>query len=105
MGQLEHVELREIDYDPAVFDSVGPAPSPLAVAAGTVDVGCVSEVPVLRGRRGLLRRGSVEELEALGVEGLRDDGVRVMRRQLPLWEAWVLSSGVGARGGRTAWNM
>ena len=107
MVQLEHLELREIDYarfDDVVDGPVGPAPSSLFVAGGT-EVGPGSEVPVLRGRRGLLRRSSVEKLGGLGVEDLRDDGIRVMRRQLPLWEAWVLSSTRGGRNGRAAWNM
>jgi hypothetical protein len=111
MRQLEHLELREIDYahfENGSFDgSVGPAPSALNDEGGTVEVG-VSAVPVLRGRGGLLKRSSMEKLGALGVEDLRDDGVRVMRRQLPLWEAWVLSSDGRKNGngnGRVAWNM
>lgn len=116
---LDHIELREIDYD-NYFDSIvstgmdvsnvgpvgvfGPGPSPLTVSAGTAEVGSAG-VPALRGRRGLLRRDSVEKLRDLAVEDLGDDGVRVMRRQLPLWEAWVLSSmGRSGRNGRS-WNM
>ncbi|KAJ5338222.1 hypothetical protein N7452_004950 [Penicillium brevicompactum] len=115
---LEHLELREIDYA-SHFDSVvttgaevsdigpigvsGPACSPLTVSAGTAEVGTAG-VPTLRNRRGLLRRDSVEKLRGLAVEDLKDDGMRVMRRQLPLWEAWVLAlTGIG-RNGRS-WNM
>lgn len=115
---LEHLELREVDYA-SHFDSVvttgaevsdigpigvsGPACSPLNVSAGTAEVGTAG-VPTLRNRRGLLRRDSVERLRGLAVEDLKDDGMRVMRRQLPLWEAWVLAStGIG-RNVRS-WNM
>ncbi|CAG8048320.1 unnamed protein product [Penicillium olsonii] len=115
---LEHLELRDIDYDSNTYSPItgadisdsGPfrnlarVPSPLTVSAGTAEVGS-ADVPALRGRRGLLRRDSVEKLRGLAVEDLGDDGMRVMRRRLPDWEAWVLSpTRRGGRNGR-AWNM
>ncbi|KAG0153182.1 hypothetical protein PDIDSM_5032 [Penicillium digitatum] len=114
MGQLERLVLKDIDYT-AHFDSVtvsngvevlddypaGPVPSSLTVATGTssaaqspTTVLLTSDgLPALiRGKLLPLRRTSFERLRALSSQDLGDDGVHVLREQMSLWEAWVLSA-------------
>lgn len=127
MDQLERLVLRDIDYA-AHFDAVAvsngvevfdeypvPEPSSLTVAAGTASgVQSPATTPLgpdgshafVGGRCLPLRRASFERLRALSYEGLGDDGVHVLREQIPLWEAWVLSAPHRARrNGRSHWNI
>ncbi|CAI7663672.1 unnamed protein product [Penicillium glandicola] len=128
MEQLERLVLKDIDYA-AHFDSVavsngvevfddypaGPVPSSFTVATGTSSgVQSPTTSPLepdglptsVRGRRLPLRRTSVERLRALSSEDLGDDGVHVLREQMPLWEAWVLSAPHQLeRNDQSHWNM
>ncbi|KAJ5964311.1 uncharacterized protein N7479_004187 [Penicillium vulpinum] len=128
MEQLERLVLKDIDYA-AHFDSVaisngvevfddylaGPVPSSLTVAAGTSSgLQSPTTTPIVpnslphlvKGRRLPLRRTSLERLRALSSEDLGDDGVHVLREQMPLWEAWVLSAPHQVkRNGRSHWSM
>jgi hypothetical protein len=113
MERLARLDLREIDYA-ANFDALGidsgveifdphptgPISSSVSVATGTSP----PEAPLLATfgtnghHRALVpgdRRRSWEKVRGLGVEELGDDGIRVYRDQVHLWEAWVLS---GLRG-------
>ncbi|KAF3387733.1 hypothetical protein F1880_000787 [Penicillium rolfsii] len=114
MERLTRLDLREIDYaanfDALAIDSgveiydphpVSPISSSLSVAAGTSP----PERPLLPafGTNGLWhhpalalggrlsRRRSLDKVRNLTVEELGDDGMRVHRDQVHLWEAWVLS--------------
>ena len=128
MEQLERLVLKDIDYA-AHFDSVavsngvevfddypaGPVPSSFTVATGTSSaVQSPTTVPLasdglpalVGGRRLPLRRTSLERLRALSSEDLGDDGVHVLREQMPLWEAWVVSAPHQVRrNGRPHWSM
>ncbi|KAJ5459459.1 hypothetical protein N7530_011403 [Penicillium desertorum] len=127
MEQLERLVLKDIDYA-AHFDSVfvsngvevfddypaGPVPSSLTVAAGTSSAQSPTTTPLvsdgfpalLRERQLPLRRTSLERLRALSSEDLGDDGVHVLREQMPLWEAWVLSAPHRVkRNGQSHWSM
>ncbi|KAJ5448143.1 hypothetical protein N7445_002964 [Penicillium cf. griseofulvum] len=128
MEQLERLVLKDIDYA-AHFDSLaisngvevfdnypaGPVPSSLTVAAGTFSgVQSPTTTPLspdglpgyIRGRYLPLRRTSLEKLRALSSEDLGDDGVHVLREQMPLWEEWVLSAPHQVkRNGRSHWSM
>ncbi|KAJ5859334.1 hypothetical protein N7534_004611 [Penicillium rubens] len=128
MEQLEWLVLKDIDYA-AHFDSAsvsngvevfddypaGPVPSSLTVAAGTSSaVHSPTTAPLasdglpdlVAGRRLPLRRTSLGRLRALSSEDLGDDGVHVLREQMPLWEAWVLSAPHRVkRNGQSRWSM
>ncbi|KAJ5128816.1 hypothetical protein N7448_002529, partial [Penicillium atrosanguineum] len=114
MESLERAELREIDYAEnfdllasgsgvEVFDVPVDAQlgtilsSSLSVAAGTPPLemrhALGAEPPgAFRGRVSVpLRPENLEKLRALTVQDLDDDGVRVQREQVGLWEAWVHS--------------
>ncbi|CAI7586461.1 unnamed protein product [Penicillium viridicatum] len=128
MEQLERLVLRDIDYA-AHFDSVavssgvevfddypaGPVPSSFTLATGTSSaVQSPTTTPLasdrlpalVRGARLPLRRTSLERLRALSSEDLGDDGVHVLREQMPLWEAWVISAPHQVkRNGRPHWSM
>lgn len=117
MDHLGRLDLRDIDYTAnfdalsvtsgvEVFDDAHPAaasaPSSLSVAAGTsLPEFQPSQVfgpgprsyAVVRGHRVPLRRASLEKMRGLASDELGDDGIKVRRDQVRLWEAWVLSAG------------
>ncbi|KAJ5876976.1 hypothetical protein N7455_000441 [Penicillium solitum] len=128
MEQLERLVLKDIDYA-AHFDSVavsngvevfddypaGPVPSSFTVATSTSSaVQSPTTTPLasdglpalVGGRRLPLGRTSLERLRALSSEDLGDDGVHVLREQMPLWEAWVISAPHQVkRNGQPHWSM
>ncbi|KAJ5891613.1 uncharacterized protein N7473_007841 [Penicillium subrubescens] len=114
MERLARLDLREIDYaanfDALAIDSgveiydphpVGPVSSSVSVAAGTspperpllpaFGTNGHGHHPALASGGRLSRRRSLEKVRSLTVEELGDDGMRVHRDQVHLWEAWVLS--------------
>ncbi|OOQ84820.1 F-box domain protein [Penicillium brasilianum] len=116
MERLSRLDLREIDYatnfDALAIDSgveifdpqpAGPISSSVSVAAGTSSregpllptFGTNGHHPGLIPGGKLSRRRSLEKVRGLAAEELGDDGIRVHRDQVHLWEAWVLS---GLRG-------
>ncbi|KAF7714445.1 Uncharacterized protein PECH_002203 [Penicillium ucsense] len=117
MEHLARLELREIDYaanfDALAIDSgveifepytVHSLTSSLSLATGTASPeGAVppsfgSDVcSLIDSSPSPHSRELLERFRALDVKELGDDGARVHRDQVPLWETWVLS-GVGARG-------
>jgi len=105
MERLERVQFRDIDYADnfdvmasgvEVFDV--PTLSSLSVAAASPLEGySLSEGSsgLLRGRIPVPLSGDLEKLQALTIRDLDDDGVRVKREQIDLWEAWVQSGLMG----------
>jgi hypothetical protein len=127
MEQLERLVLRDVDYA-AHFDAVAvsngvevfddhpavPAEPSLTVAAVTSSVQSDvttslapdGSVAFTGGRRLSLRRTSLERLRALSSVELGDDGLHVLREQIPFWEAWVISAPHGTkRNGWSHWSM
>ncbi|KAJ5920414.1 hypothetical protein N7516_011272 [Penicillium verrucosum] len=128
MEQLERLVLKDIDYGEhfdsvsvsngvEVFDDypVGPVPSSFTVATGmsspvqspaTTPLASDGLPALVRGRRLPLRRTSLERLRTLSSEDLGDDGVHVLREQMPLWEAWVISAPQQVkRNGQPHWSI
>jgi hypothetical protein len=112
MERLTRLDLREIDYamnfDALAIDSgveifdpypAGPISSSVSVAAGTSPperplfpaFGTNGHHTTLGPGDRLSKRRSLEKVRGLAVEELGDDGIRVHRDQVHLWEAWVLS--------------
>ena len=112
MERLGRLDLHDIDYA-ANFDALAIDsgveifdPHPMAPVSSSVSVAAETfppERPLLHafGANGhhsalgsggrLARRGSLEKIRGLDAEELGDDGVRVRREEVHLWEAWVLA--------------
>lgn len=112
MERLARLDLRDIDYaanfDARAIDSgveifdphpMSPVSSSVSVAAGTFAqerpllpvFGANGHLSALGSGGRLARRGSLEKIRDLDAEELGDDGVRVCREEVHLWEAWVLA--------------
>lgn len=114
MERLERVELKEIDYEEhfdllATGSGVEVYDVPLDAQLDTLlssSLSVATGTPLPRARHALgaepsgvsrgvvsapLRSGDLEKLLTLTIRDLDDDGVRVQREQVGLWEAWVHS--------------
>ncbi|KAJ6104541.1 hypothetical protein N7523_010861 [Penicillium sp. IBT 18751x] len=124
LERLERVELREIDYEEnfdllasgsgvEVFD-VPLGAQPDTLLSSSVSVATGAPLPVVRNglgaepagvARGRLsapwRSEDLEKLLTLTIHDMDDDGARVQREQVGLWEAWVQSGLSGVSKGQS----